>query len=326
MVLVLAGCEEDDDPGIDATDYAQREREALCDYRVRCGFSFDRDSCLGSVERDRATVQAIGGIDAERVEYDPQAALAYVELLETVGCESTLAVGRKVQDAEAAVIDGQVPAGDPCFADSECAGVGSICDQTGCGGQICCVGTCTEVETLPLGSACPLFAVDRDRLTAFCEDTAYCAPPPDDGNGEPPQMGTCQPRSDSGGSCERNDACLDGQRCAMGMCFKLSDAGQPCNPALDSGSCVNLNQVCDMGSGTCIDAPGDGQPCVFGQCQPFAQCVEDVCVLRPRAGESCEGTPPCQGDLQCRDGICELEPVVFVCVEGEPPPPPEDGE
>jgi len=323
VALALVGCQEEDDPGIDAVDYAQAEREAMCDYRVRCGLSTDRDACMASVERDRSIVQAVGGIEAGRVDYDAQAAVDYIALLEELGCEGTIANAREAQEAAAAVLVGQVPAGESCFADTECAGDNSICDQTGCGGQTCCEGTCTEVQTLPLGSACPLFAVDTDRVTAFCEDTAYCAPPPDDGSGEPAQMGTCQPRADNGEPCDRNEACLDGQRCAMGQCFLLSNSGQQCNPTLDTGSCIDFNQVCDMGSSTCVDAPGEGQPCVFGQCMPYAQCVEDVCVRRPGQGESCEGTPPCQGDLQCRDGICDLEPVVFVCLEGEPPPPPE---
>ena len=324
FVFAIAACEEREETGIDAVDYAQAEREALCDYRVRCGFSFDRDSCLASIERDRGILQALGGIESERAEYDGTAAAAYIELLETLGCEATIANTREAQEAAAAVIQGQVPIGDSCFADLECEGDRSICDRTGCGGgDICCEGTCTEVQTLPLGGACPLFPVDQDRITAFCEDTAYCAPPPDDGSGEAPAMGTCQPRVDAGEPCDRSEACLDGQRCAMGQCFVLAAADEQCNPALDSGSCVDFDKVCDMGSNTCVDAPGDGEPCVFGRCMQFAQCVEDVCVLRPRAGESCENTPPCQGDLQCRDGICQLEPVVFVCIEGAPPPPPE---
>lgn len=327
MILALCGCYEDDPPGIDATDYAQQERDAVCDYRVRCGFSVDRDACLASIERDRATVQALGGLDTDRVDYDPQAAIEYIDLLEEIDCEATIANARELEAAAAAVLEGQVEPGESCFADTECSGERAICDQTGCGGgQVCCEGVCTEVQTLSLGAACPLQAVDRDRIIDFCDDTAYCAPPPDDGEGDPPTLGTCQPRADNGEPCDRDAACLDGQRCAMGQCFVLSSADQQCNPMLDSGSCIGLDKVCDMASGTCLDAPGDGQPCVLGRCMPYAQCVEDVCVRRPGAGESCEDTPPCQGDLQCRDGICELESVVFVCIEGEPPPPPEEGE
>ncbi len=322
FLITLAGCEESGDEGVDSIDYAQEERQAICDYRVRCGFSPDRDTCLASVERDRDTIQALGGVDTERVRYDSKAAQAYLDLLGEIGCEATIANGRALEEAAAEVLVGTVPNGESCFADQECEGARAICDQTGCGGQICCEGSCTNVETLSLGAACPLFPVDTDRLTAFCEDTAYCAPPPDDGSGEPQAMGTCQPRADNGESCDRNEACLDGQRCAMGQCFVLSASGQQCNSTLDTGSCVDINQVCDMGSGTCADAPGDGQPCVFGRCQPYAQCVEDVCVRRPGLGEACEGTPPCQGDLECRDGVCQLETVVFVCIEGEPPPPP----
>lgn len=324
LLVTVSGCEEGDDPGVEAIDYAQQERDAVCDYRVRCGFSTDRDSCLGSVERSRATVQAIGGIESERVAYDPQAALAYIELLGEAGCEATLANTRELEAAKAEVLVGSIAAGDSCFADPECGGENAICDRTGCGGgQICCEGTCADLQTLSLGAACPLFPVDVDRLTAFCEDTAYCAPPPDDGSGEPQPMGTCQPRADNGEPCDRNEGCLDSQRCAMDQCFVLSTAGEACNPTLSSGSCVEANQVCDMASSTCVDAPGDGQPCVFDECMPYATCIEQVCVRRPTLGEPCEGAPQCQGNLECRDNVCELEAIVFVCLEGEPPPPPE---
>ncbi|MEM6291298.1 MAG: EB domain-containing protein [Myxococcota bacterium] len=323
LLVSPAGCDQEEDPGIESFDFAKEERSARCDYLVRCGFAPDRDSCIGAFEIDRGYIQAIGGIALERVEYNPQAALAYVDLLEEIGCEETIENGRLIEEAQAAAVIGLIEDGDACFADQECAGERSICDQTGCpNNQACCTGVCTEVRELGLGSECPL-QPEGDRITAFCEDTAYCAPPATEDGAEPPTTGTCQPRVDASEACERNEQCLDGQRCAMGQCFTLSPSGETCNPTLQSGSCIDVNQVCDMGSSTCVDAPGDGQACVFGRCQPYAQCVEDVCVRRPGLGESCENTPPCQGNLQCRDNVCVDDPVVFVCVEGEPPPPPE---
>lgn len=316
------GCEEDEAPSIDSADFAAEEREARCAYLVRCGFATDRDACLAAYDVDRNVVQAIGSVEFDKVEYDPEAAFTYIELLNETNCDATIANVRLLEEARAEAFEGLVEGGGECFADEECAGTRSICDQTNCGNQVCCVGSCTAVETLSVGSSCPLVAT-ADRLTAFCEDTAYCAPPPDDGSGEPPLSGTCQPRVDNGSSCDRNEACLDGQRCAMGECFILSTAGQPCNPTLQTGSCIEINQVCDMASSTCVDAPGDGQPCVFGGCQPFAQCVEDVCRRRPGLGESCENTPPCQGDLECRENVCVESNIILVCVDGDPPPPPE---
>ncbi len=326
VASLLTGCPEDEDSGLDSADFARQERNARCDYLVRCGFATDRDSCRAAHDISRTFVQAIGSVEFEKVEYDSQAAQDYVDLLGEISCADTLATRRELQAARAAALEGLVAPGDECFADDECSGERALCDQTNCGGQTCCVGTCTRVEALALGAQCPLIPTG-DRITAFCEDTAYCSPPPDDGSGEPPMFGTCQPRGDNGSPCDRNDACLDGQRCdpagESSQCYLLSSAGEPCNPTLQNGSCVEFDQVCDMASSTCVDAPGDGQPCVFGRCQPYASCVEDVCRRRPGLGEACDGGLQCQGDLFCQDGFCASDSVVFVCVAGEPPPPPE---
>lgn len=326
LVFLSTACSEEETPSLDSADFVAEERDARCAYLVRCGFATDRDSCRAAHDVSRGFVQAIGAIEFDRVEYDGEAALAYVDLLRDLACDQTLAVAAEVREARAAALEGLVERGESCFADDECTGARGICDQTGCGNQTCCEGTCARVEQLGLGDQCPLIPVG-DRLTGACEDTAYCAPPPDDGSGEPPMFGSCQPRGDNGAFCDRNEACLDGQRCDPAgegsQCYLLSSKGEPCNPVLQNGSCVEVNQVCDMASATCVDAPGDGQPCVFGRCQPVAACVEEVCRRRPGLGESCENTPPCQGDLFCQDGVCNSSSVVFVCVDGDPPPPPE---
>jgi ABC-type transport system involved in cytochrome c biogenesis ATPase subunit len=108
------------------------------------------------------------------------------------------------------------------------------------------------------------------------------------------------------------------------QCYKLSVAGDPCNPLLSQGSCVNFDDVCDPGSSTCAPAPGPGAPCVSDRCMRFAECVEGTCVARPRLGEPCDGSVQCLGELYCNNGFCEGTTVVFACLEGEDPPPPGD--
>lgn len=328
VATVAGGCQEEE-TGVASQELTDDEFDARCKLLARCGFAPDEGSCRDSEEVDRALAQAVGGIPLERVEYDKDAAEAYLALLEETGCEATLANSRALIEARQAIFNGLVDAGDGCFVDEECSG-DAICDRFDCPGDlVCCTGTCVENRVLSNGSACTLLT-DGRRITDRCEDDAYCAAPPDDGmDGEPAMMGTCNPRVDNGMPCDVNEQCFDGQRCDSGdsgTCFRLSGDGEQCNPMITAGSCVLTNQICDMGSSTCVDAPGPGSPCVFGRCQPYAECREDMCVANPRLGEACDGSIQCLGDLDCRDGVCGRSDVVFICVEGQDPPPPvEEG-
>jgi len=309
---------------VEGSDLRAEELDARCDYLVRCHFMPDRDTCLASESPDPGLTQAIGASSFDRVGYDPELAAAWIATLRDLSCEGTVANTRLIADARSAVFAGRIAPGDACFADAECQG-DAICDRAACpGNQLCCTGTCVEWNVLSVGQRCPL-PQDGVRLSAGCEDSAYCQVPADDGSEMPPTEGTCLSRSDNGLPCDAVDGCLDGQRCNVGgsgNCYKLSASGEMCNPSLQQGSCLAINEVCSPTSSTCEPAPGPGQPCVQGRCAPHAVCMEDACVARPRAGEACDGSISCLGDLNCNEDVCQLASTALVCVEGEPPPPP----
>ncbi len=324
--MLALGCDADDEPAVVGGDLRSEELAARCDYLVRCGFMPDEDACLASEGFDAGLVQAVGGETFGRVSYDQEAAAAWLQLLRDISCDATLENIRRVAEARTAVFGGLIEPGGSCFADEECRGE-AVCERSACpGAQLCCTGECVEFTIRSVGETCP-FPQDGQRLTARCDDSAYCQPPPDDGMGEPPTEGTCVARSDNGMPCDAADACLDGQRCALGgsgSCYKLSAEGEMCNPDLPTGTCLGINDGCSASSSTCVALPGPGEACLQGRCIGYARCGDDGnCFALLRAGEACDGSVPCLGDLECQDNVCQKGSTVLVCVEGEPPPPPE---
>ncbi len=323
-VLAVA-CDEADEPVVESSDLRGEELDARCEYLVRCHFMPDRDTCMASEAPDAGLTQAIGTSGFDRVGYDPELAAAWIATLRDLSCDATVENFRALADARAPVFGGRIDPGGSCFADEECRG-DAICDRAACpGGQVCCTGNCVEWQVLGVGQTCPL-PQDGVRISAGCEDAAYCQVPADDGSGMPPTSGTCLARADNGLPCDGVDGCLDGQRCNVGgsgNCYKLSASGEMCNPQLAQGSCLAINEVCSPSSSSCVAAPGPGEACVAGRCAPYAICMDDTtCVARPRSGEACDGSIPCLGDLNCTDNICQLSSVEVVCVSGDPPPPP----
>jgi hypothetical protein len=322
--LLAPACDEAEAPVVESADLRADELDARCEYLVRCGFMPDRDTCFASETYDQGLVQALGGTSFDRAGYDPELAAKWLDTLRNLGCEATVENVRLIADAREPVFAGRIDPGGSCFADEECTGE-AVCDRAACpGDQLCCTGECVEWRVLTVGETCPV-AQDGVRITAGCEDSAYCQLPPDDGSGMPPTQGTCAARSDNGLPCDAINGCLDGQRCNLGgsnNCYKLSESGEMCNADLPQGSCLAVNEVCSPSSSECVAAPEPGQACVFGQCAPWALCQEEMCVARLRAGEACDGSIPCLGDLWCRDNVCQLATTVLVCIEGDPPPPP----
>jgi hypothetical protein len=324
-LLLSLACEEETQK-LGAGNLKRQELLARCDFLVRCGFSPDHDSCRAAAGPDWGLVQALGVSNLGRVEYDPQAGQIFIQALSERTCEATEEAAREIENLREDMFVGTVEIGSGCFASEECVG-DAVCDLWACpGDQVCCTGRCVERRILGVGAACPL-ADSPELYFSECELGSFCRPPPDDGSGVPPVAGVCAPRVDNGQACVANGECLDGQRCDLGgnnECYKLSIAGDPCNPLLTQGACVDFDHVCDMASSTCVEAPGPGAPCPLGQCLGFAVCVEGTCIARPKFGEPCDGSIPCLGDLFCNDeGWCENTTVVFACLEGDDPPPPE---
>jgi hypothetical protein len=326
-LLSASACDQDEAPVVQSADLRDEELDARCEYLVRCGYMPDAGTCRASQRYDQSLVQTLGSTSFGRAGYDREHAARWLDTLRNLGCEGTAENARLYAEARAPVFAGRVAVGGSCFADDECTG-DAVCDRAACpGDQLCCTGECVAQRVLGVGERCPL-PQPGVRITAACEAAAYCQLPPDDGSGMPPTQGTCQPRSDNGLPCDQVDGCLDGQRCDRGgtdNCYKLAASGEMCNPSLQRGSCLAVNEACTGSSPTCELAPGPGQPCVRGQCAGWAVCRNegdaDTCVAMLRAGEACDGSVPCLGDLRCRNDVCTLDSTVLVCVEGDPPPP-----
>lgn len=326
-LLFCLACEEQVDD-LDASELRRQELLARCDFLVRCGFAPDHESCRAAEGPDWGLVQALGVSNLDRVEYDAKAAQAYVDALRERSCEGLEEHVRELEKLREEMFVGQVDIGEACFASEECVG-DAVCDLWACpDNQVCCTGRCVERRVLGVGSECPL-ADGPELYYTECEVGSFCRPPPDDESGEPPATGVCAPRVDNGQPCIGNDECAEGQRCDRGgsnTCYMLSASGDPCNPLLSQGACLDIDHVCDPGSSTCVRAPGPGAPCISDRCIGFAVCVEGTCVARPRWGEPCDGSIPCLGDLFCNDGWCDDIDVVFACLSGEDPPPPDEME
>jgi hypothetical protein len=324
LVLSLACEEKAEDLG--AGDLRRQELLARCDFLVRCGFAPDHETCRASEGPDWGLVQALGVSNLGRVEYDANAGQIYVETLSERSCEATEENAREISNLREDMFVGQVDIGDGCFASEECVG-DAVCDLWACpDDQVCCTGRCVERRILGVGSECPL-AESAELYYTECEFGSFCRPPPDDGSGVPPVAGVCAPRVENGAPCVTNGECSDAQRCDLGgsnTCYMLSVAGDPCNPLLSQGACIDFDHVCDPASSTCVRAPGPGAPCPSGQCLGFSECIEGTCIAQPRWGEPCDGTVSCLGDLFCNaEGWCDSITVVFACLSGDDPPPPE---
>ncbi|MEM6993687.1 MAG: hypothetical protein AAF721_24450 [Myxococcota bacterium] len=322
----------EEEPKVESRDLAKDELDARCDYLVRCGFMPNEETCKDVERQDQALVQALGGSVFGRVDFNPEAAAAWIETLRELSCVATNEVAQELADARVEVFKGTIDEGGSCFADDECV-EGNVCDRTACTGQqLCCTGTCVEFQILAERATCPL-PQDGVRLLARCDDITWCQPPPvEEGNeGPPPTEGTCTLKVENGLPCDSSEACADGQRCDTqdtGTCFKLSPHDAACNASLANNPCLEVNDACDPGSSTCQIAPGPGEACPQGQCAGWATCRGDdmgnpaTCLAFPQRGEACDQLP-CLGDLVCRDGVCQDLTTSVVCVAGDPPPPPE---
>lgn len=333
LVAVTACDTAEEEPKVESRDLAKDELDARCEYLVRCGFMPDDATCKQVEREDQGLVQALGGSVFGRVDFNPEAAAAWIETLRDLSCVATNEIAQELADARIEVFRGTIDEGGGCFADDECV-EGHICDRTACpGNQLCCTGSCVEFRVLSERDTCPL-PQDGTLLTGRCDDITWCQPPPFDENNPdapPATEGVCSLRVENGMPCEASQACIDGQRCDTqdtGTCFKLSPHDAACNPMLSNNPCLEINDACDPGSSTCQIAPGPGEACPQGRCAGWAFCQQGdemnpaTCVAFAQLGESCEMVQ-CLGDLVCREGICEPLTTSLICVEGDDPPPPE---
>ena len=115
-------------------------------------------------------------------------------------------------------------------------------------------------------------------------------------------------------ACEEQIFDLDGG-CA-GVWEGLVEEGGACAPGIGSFVCSE-DTTCVLGldfCGTCESYADVGQACEPGEvrCGPDAQCVENVCVARPKVGQACDDTVRCITGAYCSDGACVGNQIVTV--------------
>jgi hypothetical protein len=178
---------------------------------------------------------------------------------------------------------------------------GNLCTQS----DVCKSGVCTG--TVPVVCA---------GATA-CRSAGTCNP----------GTGLCQGGSpiNEGGSCDDNNLCTNGDKCAAGQCVgapvvcvgdQCHDAGT-CDPA--TGLCFNPNKpngtTCSdglacTGPDTCTDGACEGDPVVCqasDSCHEAGVCVEETggCTNPPSPdGKACSDSNACTQTDACNGGVC----------------------
>lgn len=292
--------------------------KAQCEYAVRCGFMPDQAVCRAVDTEDQALLQLLADVVFNKVTFDGAAARACVDATKAQGCEALASVYKKVADACTGVFEGSVAEGGACLVGDECAG--GNCDLTMCmGNGACCMGECAK----PLNPV----AVGGDCAMAPCVESAYCETI-DDGMGG--ITATCKARVKNGQPCDSANACEEGLRCDVGgdgNCYVLSKEGQPCNPNLQNGACLRVDNWCSTTEKVCAKLPLPGEPCTDKMvCMGHAYCDGVTCQVRALEGQDCatDGSGAlCLGDLECQmddmlmKNVCRSPEPEQVCVADE---------
>lgn len=291
-------------------------KKAKCEHDVRCGFMPDQAVCLAVETENQALLQTVADVVFGTVTYDGAAARTCVDAIRAQGCEALAAVAKTVTTACAGVFKGTVAEGGACLVENECV-ADATCDLSMCmGSGACCIGECVK-------RAAPV-AVGGDCSTDPCVESAYCETV-DDGMGN--VTATCQARVKNGQPCDSANACEEGLRCDVGgdgNCYVLSKEGQPCNPNLQNGACLRVDNWCSTTDKVCAKLPAPGEPCTDKmECIGYAYCDGVTCQVRALEGQDCatDGSgAPCLGNLQCQmddmlmKNVCRLPASAQVCV------------
>jgi hypothetical protein len=272
------------------------------------------------------------------VRYDASLASACFAALRRCGAPVNLAEIGACRD----MFEGQVSAGDACYADADCAGDAYCASASDATFPLVCPGMCrprktngascffpnecaaskgfaacrsddagtrcvdyTLAASAPVGQPCGF--LQGETLTP-CGSAAWC-----DGT-----IGTCRPELMAGAACaSQDDVCVVGFLCGGqdggAVCGPMpvgKSAGDACGPA-SSGVCDPfLSLSCIAGTCTLTGDGAVGSPCRstdFGQftCQAGLACASTTHVCKPivKAGEPCEGSAECQS-RSCTGGVC----------------------
>ena len=105
----------------------------------------------------------------------------------------------------------------------------------------------------------------------------------------------------------------------MGVCTTAPATGATCNP-MDLLPCTDDRDYCDTGTKKCTrnsvvgaacDSAGTGNG---ASCVGYADCTNNSCVARPKAGATCmSGGSSCLGGLSCTNNTCQLPVGGMAC-------------
>lgn len=296
--------------------FASELEKAQCDFNVRCGYMPDANACSATSGTSQDLLQLVADVVFGQVSFDAAAARNCVEAIRTRTCSTLASVQKSVESACDPVFKGATAEGGGCLVDDECT-PGNTCDLEMCmGSSACCLGKCVkEPAAVALGGDCSMNP---------CEESAYCKVT-DDGMGNVTSV--CEKRAANGQPCASIGGCEPGLRCNVsgdGNCYKLSDEGGQCNPNLQEGGCLRVDNYCSPTDKKCVKLPGAGQPCTENgmECLPYAICVAGTCQTRPTEGQDCDQAmgPPCLGSLSCQmddmlmKTVCKRTSFQEVCV------------
>jgi hypothetical protein len=133
-----------------------------------------------------------------------------------------------------------------------------------------------------------------------CVDGYFCSAPR-------LQVGSCLPKSATGGPCVDQYSCIDAdhERCipaetpgALGVCGPAAGVGSPCRYRED---CATAFCAADQ---HCRE-PAVGAAC-GDHCGEGFDCVNALCVTERFAGDECGPSDACQQSL-CQNGVCTVQ-------------------
>ncbi len=356
---LLASCANPPPPAAQIGMAALPNLLAHARYDYPCGDpdpAFGRENVLsffywGNSEALRERIRLV---EPGRLAYDGTAA---AECLAAANCGNVTAITETlsmyrarqvpqgvVPEACQRVFVGQLPLGQPCEDDAECA-VGRCwgsptptCRQPAaaggkCGKDLPCAagtlcaeapwGKCDPIAPLPDGASCVVPSEDNG-TSVLCGDTSphwcanflnYCndmwCTVPDCGAGSycaptADGFGQCVPTLPLGFPCNVN-GCATGGWCPGGVCvpLPLSHWGEPCGAVICDGT-----QYCDSNH-VCTQYAHAGESCAGGRA-----CVDTVCMASTTG--KCSFDNPCGPSCppaSCReDGHCLAPRIGDACV------------
>lgn len=317
--------------------------EAICDALLDClGATLLADQLAGrdcvvqhqSRLEDGDLRDLAASIDAGFVEYHPEDVETCLDDLRALGCDVK---GARLPTSCEAAVTGTVALDAECAINEDCEG-DAFCDR---GAAATCPGTCTE----PRGSGMTCNLNDD----AQCVDGLVCF------GGTCEALGSGGDACGSGlPGCMPGTECFDtgsGEECTVladlyteldGDACDIA-SGPLCQPPLvcestsgTSGTCASIvgesqscrrsvpnqcpvSQYCDAtdpgATGTCLDRPVDGEPCLNRrqQCADEHVCIDTTCRLIGVLGDGCEAAS------QCYSGACDASGQCAPLAECAPP-------